>query len=470
MGLSISISDQINNQYRGYALYVLQSRGIPSFYDGLTPVQRMVLQNAPTKYDKTISLVGNVIKTGLYHHGDMSLGKAISKLARPFGCSSQVLEGDGFFGSPVNPTPSAPRYTSVRISDWAKEAISEHKDLNIKNSEGGYDWLHVEYPIGLFTHVVGIAVGYRSNILPRKKEDVLEYLEGKNKILKPYFRDFEGKVTRFNNEEGAWLIESGVEINKSKKSIRIFDLPPLIRYENFMNRLVTKLDRAGLNYRIDNMSKKKCDVRIILRGVSHKEFEEHSDWIARMGKIIVKENVVLIKDGAVMEFDSVKEYLDGFKVHLEFVKLKRLEKDLDNFDIELEYLEAKLKFLTFMSIKKRKNLEIVNFLKGFKSWISSRLSTIQIIKLSSDYIKETKDLIEETKKNIKVWKKKVASQKKVLANSRKKVSKKNKSISLIPSSYNEEVKEIKGIEVFQEDTEVLIDEREEEEEDILNEE
>jgi len=81
MGLSVSISDQINNQYRGYALYVLQSRGIPNFYDGLTPVQRIVLQNSPIKYDKTLSLVGNVIKSGLYHHGDCLDGETQINLA-----------------------------------------------------------------------------------------------------------------------------------------------------------------------------------------------------------------------------------------------------------------------------------------------------------------------------------------------------------------------------------------------------
>jgi hypothetical protein len=67
---NLTISDQINKQYRTYALYVLQSRGIPNFYDALTPVQRLILENSPTKYNKTIGLVGEVIKTGLYHHGD----------------------------------------------------------------------------------------------------------------------------------------------------------------------------------------------------------------------------------------------------------------------------------------------------------------------------------------------------------------------------------------------------------------
>jgi len=199
MSKNLNISDQINNQYRTYALYVLQSRGIPNFYDALTPVQRLILENSPSKFNKTIGLVGEVIKTGLYHHGDSSLSGAISKLARPFGCSFSVLEGDGFFGSPVNPSPSAPRYTSVKINPKVKEFLFKNYDLNEKNEEGGHDWLNVEVPVGLLTHVVGIAVGYRSNILPRKLEDIIEYLDGSVKLLKPYFKDFSGKITKFKN-------------------------------------------------------------------------------------------------------------------------------------------------------------------------------------------------------------------------------------------------------------------------------
>lgn len=66
----ITIPEQINTQYRGYALYVIQSRGIPNFYDCITPVQRLILENAPTSMSKTVGLIGAVFSTGLYHHGD----------------------------------------------------------------------------------------------------------------------------------------------------------------------------------------------------------------------------------------------------------------------------------------------------------------------------------------------------------------------------------------------------------------
>jgi len=90
MSTNLNISDQINQQYRTYALYVLQSRGIPNFYDALTPVQRLILENSPGKFNKTIGLVGEVIKTGLYHHGDCFLYNTKINLAD----GTQVSIGD----------------------------------------------------------------------------------------------------------------------------------------------------------------------------------------------------------------------------------------------------------------------------------------------------------------------------------------------------------------------------------------
>ena len=446
MSLLLSISDQINQKYREYALYVLQSRGIPNFYDSLTPVQRIILENSPSHFNKTIGLVGEVIRTGLYHHGDSSLSGAISKLARPFGCSYQVLEGDGFFGSPVNPSPSAARYTSVRINSEIKSIVNRHQDLNEKNEEGGHDWLHVEVPVGLLTHVIGIAVGYRSNILPRKLEDIVEYLEGKNKILKPHFRDFTGKIFKFENQENVWLIESGFESNASKRTIRIFDLPPVMRYDSFMEKLINKLSSYGYEFKLNNNSQSKCDVTVWFSKIQPKEFQSVVDLIKKLTQIIVKEDVVLIKDGGVAQFSSVKEYLDAFKIHLETVRLRRIKKDFENLEYDLEFLEAKLKFLIFMSQKKRTNDEITNFLSQFVSWISSKLSHIQIVKLSSDHIVEIEAEIKRIKQLIKVTKILIKKQE-LVVKSLGQIKIKSRSASLMPIG-SEPLKINTDIEIF----------------------
>jgi DNA gyrase/topoisomerase IV subunit A len=425
----------------------------------------LVLENSPSKFNKTIGLVGEVIKTGLYHHGDSSLAGAISKLARPFGCSYGVLEGDGFFGSPVNPSPSAPRYTSVRINQKIKDIISKNSDLNIKNEEGGHNWIHVEFPVGLLTHVVGIAVGYRSNILPRKMEDVLEYLQGSHKLLKPYFKDFSGKITKWMNEESSWLIESGFDVDKNKKLIRIFDLPPVMRYDSFINKLDDKLDRMGHDYRIENRSQSKCDLIVSFKGMSIETFEETVLTVSRLTKIIVKEDIIFVKDGNVMDFPSIKDYLDHFKAHLELVKLKRIIKDEHDFSKELAFLEAKLMFLNFMIAKKRNNNEIVDFISQFENWISLKLQKIEIIKLSLEHIKQTEENIKEIKKRIIQLKKDIKEQEKNYKNVCKNLEKISKTKQTKISNSLFEESQINGIEIFQiEEEEEKIKEIEQEDE------
>jgi len=413
---------------------VLQSRGIPNFYDSLTPVQRIIIENSPNSFNKTIGLVGEVIRTGLYHHGDSSLAGAISKLARPFGCAFSVLEGDGFFGSPVNPNPSAPRYTSVKISQTVKQIVEKHSDLNEENEEGGHDWLHVEVPVGLLTHIVGIAVGYRSNILPRRMEDIVEYLDGKNKLLKPYFKDFDGKIYKFGTDDKTWIIESGFEVNEKKKTIRIFDLAPIMRYDSFMSKILLKMDLAGYDYYVQNNSQSKCDLTVTLRTLKPDEFTKAVQMLKKQTQIVIKEDIVFIKDGGVMEFESIKEYLDSFKVHLEEVRLKRLKRDELDLRANLEFLEAKLKFLIFMSQKKRTNKEILTFLDGFVKWISQKLSAIQIVKLSADHIKETEEEIKRIKAEIKRVQAEIKKQevvvKKIVAE-----TKKSKATTLLPKSF-----------------------------------
>lgn len=411
---TITIPEQIDQDYRKYALYVIQSRGIPNFYDCLTPVQRLILQKSPTSFNKTIGVVGEVFRTQLYHHGDSSLSSAISKLARPFACGDLIMEGDGFFGTPVNPTPSAPRYTSVRISTRYKSIIDEHKDLNAENEEGGYDWLHVTYPIGLSTHIVGIAVGYRSNILPRKYEDIVAYLNGDtSRKIKPHFKGFKGKISRVDGIRSAWLIEGQFSSDLKTKTINVLSLSPLIRYPSFLDRINRILEISCVDYKMDNRSKEEVEFSLKFR-CSDDQFKEISDRIKKETQQIVTENIVLVKDGTVLEYSSVEEYLDQFRVHKEEVLLKRLVRDSFYNDRELEFLEAKLKFLIFMSQKKRSNQEILEFLNPFPGWIKNRLESIPLIKLSSNEIEITKQKIEEAKQKAKDIKKSIKEQEIVL--------------------------------------------------------
>jgi DNA topoisomerase-2 len=467
----ITISEQINSDYRKYALYVIQSRGIPNFYDALTPVQRLILQNSPSSFKKTVGVIGEVFSTGLYHHGDSSMAQAISKLARPFSCSDQILLGDGFFGTPVNPVPSAPRYTQVKISGKYKEIIEKYKDLNVPNEEGGFDWIHVDYPVGLSTHIVGIAVGYKSNILPRKPEEIVSYLSGnKTKKLKPYFRGFKGKISRMDSIKSAWLIEGDVDVDTQSRTFKINSISPLQRYESFFIRLNNILDRSGLNYKMDNFSTDDVKITIKFR-CTDQEFKHISDLISKETKQIVTENIVFVRDGSVLEYDSIEEYLEDFIVHREKTILKRFERDLLYLNDELEFLEAKLKFLVFMQEKKRINEEVIKFLSDYKREISRRLESISLIKLTKEEIIKTKEEINLVKSDIKNKNSEIKKQKEIVKFAEKENSLLRKSSKSRMTSLLEDVKEEyhNGIRIFDPEDEIIEELEQENELNIENE-
>jgi len=466
---TLTISDQINSDYRKYALYVIQSRGIPNFYDALTPVQRLILQNSPSSFKKTVGVIGEVFSTGLYHHGDSSMSKAISKLARPFACSDQILIGDGFFGTPVNPLPSAPRYTQVKISTRYKDLIEKYKDLNVLNEEGGNDWIHVDYPVGISTHIVGIAVGYKSNILPRKPEDVISYLDGnKSKKIKPYFRGFKGKISKVDSLKSAWMIEGDVEIDPNNRIFKINSISPLQRYDVFFPRLNNLLETSLLNYKIENSSTEEVKITIKFR-CTDSQFKEISEKISKETKQIVTENIVFVKDGNVLEYENIEDYLEDFIVHREKTILKRYEKDLFYLEEELEFLEAKLKFLIFMSEKKRNVEEVEKFLSPYKKEISRRLESISLVKLTKEEIINTKEEINRIKEDIKAKALKIKDQKIKL----KEVEKINSSIpkkssrttSLMSDSQNEFYN---GIRIFNPEEEKEDEELEQENEEQID--
>lgn len=121
-------------------------------------------------------------------------------------------------------------------------------------------------------------------------------------------------------------------------------------------------------------------------------------------------------------------------------------RDEENFREDLEFLEAKLKFLIFMSQKKRTNHEIEAFLSQFPSRISARLSSIQIVKLSEDHIEETRKEIERIKSKIKETMSLIKIQRRVVAEMAKKkpALKSSKLVLSVPPP----PAEINGIEVF----------------------
>lgn len=397
----LNISRQIDTNFRNYALYVLENRGIPSFYDGLTNVQRFIMVNAPHSFNKTISLVGSCISDG-YHHGDKSLTGAINKLARPFGNSEQLLIGDGFFGTPINQEASAARYTSIKINPAIAEMIRKSDFLNRKNEEGSWNPLWVDLPIGLTNSIIGIAVGYKTTVLPRDLKDVQKFLDNKAKEVHPKFKGFSGKISRFKGMNKTWLIEGVVEINDKEKTVRVTELPPLMRYGSFLKKLDIVLNNYN-NVRLVNNSSTNIDIHLKFTG-SKEEWESFSSRVVKSTKMLVTETPVFVKDGLVLEYERVEDYITDYRYRIADLRVKRLTHFFNINSEELVFQQLKEKYLVFM-IEKKKGMwhesEIDEFLNTITKsvfnadTIRRRLNAILLRSLSDEELKRTQQKIRE---------------------------------------------------------------------------
>jgi DNA gyrase/topoisomerase IV subunit A len=404
----LNISRQIDTNFRNYALYVLENRGIPSFYDALTNVQRFIMLNAPTNYNKTISLVGSCISDG-YHHGDKSLTGAINKLARPFGNSEQLLLGDGFFGSPIDGTAAAARYTSIKINPSVADLIRKNSFLNKKNEEGTWDPLWVDLPLGLTNPIMGIAVGYKTTVLPRSLPDMQKYLDGKIKEVKPFFKGFTGKVSRYKGMDKTWLLEGCISFSNlpmAGSTARITDIPPMMKYGSFLKKLDGIVSRLSGNASITNNSSTNVDITIGYTG-STDEWEYLRNELSRSIKMLVTETPVFVKDGLVLEYERVEDYISDYRYRIAELRVRRQTYFLEVNNEEHLFQTLKEKYLVFMIDRKKKGAyeeqEIDQFLEPlfktaplqYRDTIKRRINAILLRSLTEDELQRTRDKIKQ---------------------------------------------------------------------------
>ena len=407
-----TLSEHINKDYRGYATYILESRGIPNFYDALTNVQRYILQNTPTTFVRSLKIVGDCISSG-YHHGNSSLENSLNSLTRPYLCSQQILEGDGFFGNPVKRDAASPRYTAAKLSKKSHEIISKYKNLNSSNIGSGWDYLKMEVPIGLLSDTTGIAIGYACQFLPRKYEHIVEYLEGKRKSLKPYLINYDGEIVK-NKENGtsSWIIEPVISKNKNKNEIHINDISPTIKYEMYVKKINDIIEEYNCN--VVNTTKNK--ITLILKfpkSITSEVLDLIYDKIYKFSCAKISENIVFIKDKNVLEYATIEDYLDDFKNYREFLFKDMIEYDLSKLENELKYLYATKDYLKFMlKPGTRTTEEIQTFLLQYEKYIYNRLDVLKLRLLNLEFLKEVESLIKETTNLIKLKKIELNKQKK----------------------------------------------------------
>ena len=177
----------MKRSYLDYAMSVIVARALPDVRDGLKPVHRRILFAMKEEgydwnraYRKSARIVGDVM--GKYHpHGDAAIYDAMVRMAQDFSMRLPLVDGQGNFGSMDGDPPAAMRYTEVRLTRAASEALLEDIERDTVDFQANYDETSKEpvilpaaIPNLLVNGAGGIAVGMATNIPPHNLGEVID--------------------------------------------------------------------------------------------------------------------------------------------------------------------------------------------------------------------------------------------------------------------------------------------------------
>ena len=281
--IEVNIEEEMKTSYLDYAMSVIVSRALPDVRDGLKPVHRRILYamnelgTTPDKpYRKSARVVGDVL--GKYHpHSDTSVYDAMVRLAQDFNTRYPLVDGHGNFGSIDGDSPSAMRYTEVRMTKLTLEML---RDINKETIDYRPNFdetlkepvvLPSRFPNLLVNGSSGIAVGMATNIPPHNLNEIIDGLimlieepessiEDLMKVIKgPDFptgaiiMGKDGIQSAFNTGRGKIKIRAVAEIEeytRGRNKIIIKELP----YQVNKARLIEKIAELVRDKKIEGIS------------------------------------------------------------------------------------------------------------------------------------------------------------------------------------------------------------------------
>ena len=354
-----SISEFLSDEYKEFAMYVIEGRAIPSVIDGFKPTQRKIIhisnqiwRTGNEKTLKVFQLSGKVASDCFYHHGDMSLSNAIITMAQRFKNNAPLLEEEGQFGSLRSTQAGAPRYIGTKLSENFRLIYKDFDLLKFKEEEGEVIEPHYFLPIVptvLLNGSSGIAVGFASNILNRDIKSIidacLKVLSGKDPgSVKPSLNGFTGDYIQDAENHKRWIIR-GKFVRANTTTVKISELPPSMtyeKYEDILDKLVD--DKVIVSY--DDNCKDNIDYIIkFTRSDLDKLDDEKLIKLLKLEESSTEIFSTLDEGGKLMIFESTEDIINYFvNFRLEYYH-KRKAYLLERMNRQLKILSNRGRFI-----------------------------------------------------------------------------------------------------------------------------
>jgi DNA gyrase/topoisomerase IV subunit A len=334
---------------RSYSIYVAQQRAIPHITDGLKVGQRIALWLLRNKQEKvkTVGLGGAMASEKLYVHGDVSATNAIGLLAAPYKNNVPLIEGIGAFGSRTKPVDGigSPRYTDVKRSVAAQAFL--YNDLDLVPLMDNYDGSNKQpvhflplVPTVLLNGVVGVAVGFSTDILPRPLDGLINATIGslKNQKIKPiapFYKNYDVDIKPLSSNQ--WEITGRVTI-KDTSTMLVTELPPGMAVTAFKKRLIAMEDNDDIVNFLDGSSDKISIEIQMKRGALKGWTEQQAIAFLKLREKVTERLVVVDYDSSrIVQYDDAETLINDFaKWRLAWYE-RRYQKLHDDTSDELQY-------------------------------------------------------------------------------------------------------------------------------------
>lgn len=395
-------------------------RSIPNIMDGLKISQRKILyacfKRNLNKKAKVAQLSGYISEHTEYHHGEISLQKAIIDMGQNFVGSNNIelLEPHGQFGSRIKGGQDAasPRYIFTKLNPLTRKLFPEQDDniLTYINEEGHNIepvWYAPIIPTLLVNGSEGIGTGSSTFIPAYNPIDIIDYLLAKltsqplPSNLQPWYYGFTGTILKNNDQK---YTTKGCYKTIDTDTIMITELPIGYWTQTLKDRVIELLQVP--EPLIEKFTENHTDriIQMVIRfkpGVlTQYESQSNADGYNGIEKLLSLYNNLNLtnmcafdENEKLQKYASVYDIIDAFYgVRLGMYEVRKkymiqeIEKDLELLKNKHSYIEKVLSGL--IDLRKKKGADIVALLQSMELKDIDQDGYKYLIKMSMDMVSE----------------------------------------------------------------------------------
>ncbi len=405
----VQLVDEMKTSYLDYAMSVIVSRALPDVRDGLKPVHRRILfamwnlgLKHTAKFLKSARVVGDVM--GKYHpHGDSAIYDSMVRMAQEFSMRTQLVHGQGNFGSMDGDRAAAMRYTEAKLRAVAEEMLYDIEKDTV-NFNPNYDGSQKEprvlpsrLPNLLLNGSMGIAVGMATNIPPHNLgelcdgvthlidnpkasiEELTKFIKGPDFPTGGIIYNKKDIAAAYATGRGGIVVRAKTDIEEPKAGkfqIVVHEIPYQVNKANLIEkiaRLVQEKKLVGIKDLRDETNKEGVRIVIELKKDSYPKKVLNKLFKMTDLQTTFHLNVIALIDGIQPRLLNLKTVLEEYIKHRQEVVRRRTEFDLNKAKDRAHILEGLKKALdkidaVINTIRKSKdrNDAKLNLMKKFK--------------------------------------------------------------------------------------------------------